>query len=255
VSSEPARLRGESQRPGRSSGHDLRSRVWHWGSRLTITVGVMCAVARWGWATPLAEVLLFAFCAAFVTAGILAEDGLKAAPKVARISLWVGAAVPAVGGVVSTFGAAGVLLLLALLAISPAFGFLVRNNWFIPADDSEPTMPPTMSATQDRPTSHDTTVPEWRPETSSERSPLRHDVSAMDDAELCLAWRRSFRMLEAARTQSEHIALVVQRQRYLDEMQRRSPDGVAAWLASGARASSNPMPFLRGEGRGPSTWS
>ena len=35
---------------------------------------------------------------------------------------------------------------------------------------------------------------------------------------------------------------VVERQRYLDEFERRNRSGFAVWLASGPLASANPMP-------------
>src|SRR5438270_13347066 len=106
--------RADSGGRGRS---DPRKAVWRWGSRLTMTVGVLCSVARWGWATTLAEVLVFGFCAAFIAGAILASDGLSATLKVTRIALSIGFALPAVAGVVAVFGTAGALLLLGLLVI------------------------------------------------------------------------------------------------------------------------------------------
>jgi hypothetical protein len=38
--------------------------------------------------------------------------------------------------------------------------------------------------------------------------------------------------------------VVAQRQVYLDEMERRSPSGLRAWLESGARAAGGPERFL-----------
>jgi hypothetical protein len=69
-------------------------------------------------------------------------------------------------------------------------------------------------------------------------------LGALDDAELCLAWRRSFVLLNEAASPREKMVVVSLRQRYLDELQRRSPSGVSRWLESGARASGNPLPFL-----------
>jgi hypothetical protein len=225
---------------------DLRGRAWRWSSRLTVTVGLLCAVAHGGWAAPLAEVLVFAFCAGSVAAGILAAEGLSAAPKVARIALWTGATVTAVGGLFAVFGVAGLFPLLVLVALSPAIRFCVDNRWFTAMDVAEPMM--ANPAAPVRAFSEGIAV-----RNIDEASPLPQDLDALDDAALCLAWRRSFTKLEAARTVPEHIGLVAQRQLYLDEMQRRCPRGVAAWLASGAPASSNPMPFLRDGSQGPST--
>ena len=70
------------------------------------------------------------------------------------------------------------------------------------------------------------------------------DVRQLDDRALCLAWRHSYPMLMAARSPEERLAVVQRRQEYLDELHRRSPEGLAAWFAAGGRASSNPLPFL-----------
>jgi hypothetical protein len=40
------------------------------------------------------------------------------------------------------------------------------------------------------------------------------------------------------------LATVEERQRYLDEFERRNSTGLTAWLASGARVASNPLPYL-----------
>jgi hypothetical protein len=69
-------------------------------------------------------------------------------------------------------------------------------------------------------------------------------LGALDDAELCLAWRRSFVLLNEAASPQEKLVVVTLRERYLDELQRRCPSGVSRWLDSGARASGNPLPFL-----------
>ena len=69
-------------------------------------------------------------------------------------------------------------------------------------------------------------------------------LGALDDAELCLAWRRSFVLLNEAASPQEKLVVVTLRERYLDELQRRCPAGVSRWLDSGARASGNPLPFL-----------
>jgi hypothetical protein len=70
------------------------------------------------------------------------------------------------------------------------------------------------------------------------------DLESLDDEALCQAWRRSFLLLQAAATANGHMSIVRQRERFLDELSRRSPQGFAAWLTSGARAAGNPLPYL-----------
>jgi hypothetical protein len=66
----------------------------------------------------------------------------------------------------------------------------------------------------------------------------------LDDAALCLAWRRSYVQLQQTTSASARIRHVQQRQLLLDELERRDPAGLAAWLASGCRAAGNPLPYL-----------
>jgi hypothetical protein len=69
-------------------------------------------------------------------------------------------------------------------------------------------------------------------------------VSGWSDAELCRAWRVSYAQLQThgGAAWAEHLA--EQRRTYLDELQRRSPAGFAAWIASGARAGGDPARYL-----------
>jgi len=70
------------------------------------------------------------------------------------------------------------------------------------------------------------------------------ELAALDEVSLCLAWRRSFTLLGAASSPAERMAVVRHREQCLDELQRRYPRGLAAWLSSGAQASGDPLPFL-----------
>jgi len=62
-------------------------------------------------------------------------------------------------------------------------------------------------------------------------------------------WQTSHAWLHSASTPEEQAGIVQRRQDYLDEMQRRHPDGFAAWLASGSSAEDNPERFLVQSGR------
>jgi hypothetical protein len=74
------------------------------------------------------------------------------------------------------------------------------------------------------------------------------DPGLLTDEALCLAWRRSFGALERSGTAAQRMEVVEHRSALLGELERRSPDGVAAWLASGARAAGNPARFVIGDG-------
>jgi hypothetical protein len=87
----------------------------------------------------------------------------------------------------------------------------------------------------------------WRNEGSDgfdDGPAIGDDVGALSDEELCLAWRRSFLLIEHLDDPrlSDHLAR--RRRGYLDELERRHPRQFAQWLASGARAASDPARFL-----------
>jgi hypothetical protein len=74
--------------------------------------------------------------------------------------------------------------------------------------------------------------------------PVAPDLRTLDDEALCLIWRRSFLLLRDAKSAADSLSVVEQRQNYLDELHRRSPQGLVAWFNSGGRASGSPLPFL-----------
>jgi hypothetical protein len=69
--------------------------------------------------------------------------------------------------------------------------------------------------------------------------------ASLTTAELCEAWRDSFRLVSAAGSSQELQRAVVLRQGLLDEMARRDAAGLSAWLESGARPSGAPERYLR----------
>lgn len=68
----------------------------------------------------------------------------------------------------------------------------------------------------------------------------------LSTAELCRQWQDSYEALREAATASARLRIVEARQRCLDELERRDPDGLNAWLASAATAASDPSRFLTG---------
>jgi len=73
------------------------------------------------------------------------------------------------------------------------------------------------------------------------------DLHRLSDQALCRRWRDSFAALQQARSPVERSRLVDLRARCLDELDRRSPTALAAWLASGAGPSGSPERFLTEE--------
>ncbi|MGZ0147783.1 hypothetical protein ACXJJ3_12005 [Kribbella sp. WER1] len=71
------------------------------------------------------------------------------------------------------------------------------------------------------------------------------DLADLSDEALCLAWRASFPGLQRAGSAAEQLRVVEERRAYLDELDRRHPDRVAAWLASNPRAAGDPAKFVR----------
>jgi hypothetical protein len=70
-------------------------------------------------------------------------------------------------------------------------------------------------------------------------------LRAMSNQALCHEWRHTFVRLQSATNPQELMGIVVERQAFLDEMDRRSPSALRAWLASGARAAGGPDRFLK----------
>lgn len=69
-------------------------------------------------------------------------------------------------------------------------------------------------------------------------------LRCLDDSELCRAWSRSFAGVHHAASSSELARVAAVRQLYLDELSRRHPDGMRAWLGTGPRPSGDPTRFL-----------
>ncbi|TDD18002.1 hypothetical protein E1218_26865 [Kribbella turkmenica] len=67
---------------------------------------------------------------------------------------------------------------------------------------------------------------------------------AVSTRQLCQEWRESYLSLRQAPTPAARIRIVRARQRCLDELERRDPDGFQAWLASAASAGGDPSRFV-----------
>jgi hypothetical protein len=88
---------------------------------------------------------------------------------------------------------------------------------------------------------------------AAEPPPVADDVTlevpdVLEDADLCLAWCSSYVALQRAKTAESRLRLVTVRALYLDELERRNPSALAAWLSNGARAAAPPHAFVKGGG-------
>ncbi|MGW6281307.1 hypothetical protein [Kribbella sp. NPDC055071] len=73
---------------------------------------------------------------------------------------------------------------------------------------------------------------------------------ALTTAELCRRWQESYEALRGATTAAARLRIVEARQHYLDELERRDPRGLSAWLERNASAAGDPSRFLAGEDGG-----
>lgn len=69
-------------------------------------------------------------------------------------------------------------------------------------------------------------------------------VADLATEDLCVAWRRSYFLLLLATDEQARRRVVQRRQDFLDEIERRDRRGFLRWLDSGARAGSDPGPYL-----------
>lgn len=232
--SETTRSDGaDGTEPNTSGG--LSRGVWSCCVYLATTAGLFLVIVNWGLRFAFASVIFVGVSAAIVATSVWANEGLSAVRRITRIALAAGLIAPAVLGLVAAGKVAGVLVVLMLAGTTPALMSLIRARWFAPDN---------LPAVQPESVTPDLLVPSDQPALNSIAAEPAHTLSSLDDDALCLAWRRSFLQLEAARSAAERLSIVEQRQRYLDELHQRSPEGIAAWLASGARASGNPLPYV-----------
>lgn len=79
---------------------------------------------------------------------------------------------------------------------------------------------------------------------ADEPVPVLEVPDLMSDLDLCQAWRSSYVALQRAMSVESRARVVEMRALYLDELERRAGSAVRAWLASGARAASDPSRYV-----------
>ncbi|MFG1812220.1 hypothetical protein ACGFIF_00525 [Kribbella sp. NPDC049174] len=206
-------------------------------------VGLMGGLAAFTLPPP-TVILLFLLAA--ITGGVVAMIALIPAdntpiardrwPTVAWSGVVAGAGTVAFVSLGTLLGAPMAVLMLVLIAGGSPY---VARRWFGRLREHEHRPSP------GHPDAHQA-IPA-RTAMSLEPEPVDEAAELSDDA-LVLAWRASFSALQRATSPAERLRIVDARRAYLDELERRNPSGVAAWLASGARAAGNPTRFVAGDG-------
>jgi hypothetical protein len=80
----------------------------------------------------------------------------------------------------------------------------------------------------------------------------RPELRDLTDEQLCRRWRASCKSSQRRPSAAQLVALVGERQTYLDELERRNAKGFAAWLVSGPQ-TEDPLPYLTGDAGAVST--
>lgn len=184
------------------------------------------------------DVLVSAAFAAAVTGGgltaMVADRSATATPRsslptAALNAATAGVILIGVVGLIALSGAAAVPLVLVLTVTAEPVARRLRR-W-----------PPLAQLLSPQPSAlcdpDEATAPGSLPEPPPSCAELSGDA-------LCRGWRTSFAELQNARSPADRLRLARIRQQYLDEIERRDPEGFAEWFSTGARAGSDPSKFL-----------
>jgi hypothetical protein len=210
------------------------ARIWS----VLAALGVGLAVVEWSAPTTLITVAvttaLVATVSMALTNGLWTPTGGRG--HVLLWSLGIGSGAVAALAIVTASPALG--LLVAILAVGTAPPLLARLSALMARRD------------RDR-WAHDRPVPPPGPRAEATAGPPigspSHPpatLSVLSDEQLCLLWRHTFWKLHDEESVDERMATVALRQACLEELERRDPAALAAWLSSGARASGGPERFL-----------
>jgi hypothetical protein len=216
------------------------ARAWRGAWGLVTATGVGFSMLELSPAMTLVAVVLMSACT--TTVALVArgpKEGATAPPGGAwrhsvTLGIWLGSGLVAAATFISA--SPPVALLLALLALITAPSMLrrlARRSLLHQARDEQPrgSAAPVASTLPTEPG-----LP-----AGDEVARL---LAGLSPGELCILWRSTFWELKKQHTADECLTLVTLRQSCLDEIDRRDPSGLQAWLESGARASGGPERFL-----------
>lgn len=208
--------------------------AWAHASCVLVGSGVGLAVLEWSPLVTGVAVATASGCAALVVVSVSmtreavdGEGGARGFAAVASASFLAGTGIVGLFAVASAFPTLALLLVLLTGLSCPPVVRMVRRRLAL----SRPTPA--------------TRVQAHLPAAAAPSPPVSTDgvVRRLSDGELCVLWRRTFWQLSSLRTPEAVLAIVLLRQALLDELARRNPAAVHAWIESGGRASGGPERF------------
>lgn len=221
--------------------------VWVTFTAVVATIGVCIAFLTWEVAGVLGAFIAGAVMGGAMTAALAPESLPRPWRRAAVGAGLSGVGVVALAGLVVVLEAGALVVGFATALSSPPVVAALRGRFGTKASKPhhEPADPEEHSRA-DRPLD-DLEEADWAapdPSATVEQS-LPTAPQDLDDDALCWAWRRSYVVLQRSRSEATRLHVVEVRQTYLDELERRNAMGLAAWLASGARAAGNPSRFIQ----------
>jgi hypothetical protein len=222
----------------------FRELLWNVTAVVTVVLGSVCAFLTWG------RVVVIYGLVGWILLGLLAAlIDLPAVRRPVRIAARALAYAVAAAGLVAMIGWAGVVWVMLVAAAHPALERQLSRR----LGAADPAAGDQAANRTNAPRRDAPAVPSAGAEATvlaSAGLPDPDGITGLDDETLCQAWRRSFVHLATCRLPARRLEIVHLRQVYLDELARRHPVEVRRWLASGARAASNPMRFVDKSSRG-----
>jgi len=217
-------------------------------------LGALGAVVAFTWS--LSTIILILVLTALMGAAVAlvaleSPDGPTRSPRDRRRIVASSTALIAGGtlsfiGLGTLLGAATAVLLLAVIVGGSPYAIRYCVRWLREHGHLESPAPRPIQPDRADRSSESATAPSLGTEPDQESKPYVAPEALSDEA-LCLAWRTSFSALQRASSPTQRLQIVDERRGYLDEIERRSAHGLAAWLASGPRAAGDITRFVVGD--------
>jgi hypothetical protein len=207
-------------------------RAWRSWWLLVALMGTVGAVLTWPAPVLLLTWIFGATLGAALITGALTED--DAAAPFAHVTACEAIGAAMFGAVVAS-GVVGWLAISASGALGLVVLALVSSPWFLGVVRRTP--PPVTPVRN---------AGETLDDVIADAGSLDELCHRMSTPELCLAWHQTFTLVSHADTPHRQMRVLVLREAFLDELVRRDPDGLDAWICSPVPAHAAPTAFFSG---------